>query len=295
MPTLALTPNHGNGCQSADLHVVDSTRSIDREAATRLVDVEGLHDLVPAVGDPADSGQRHAVDARIVDDAKREYRRDSDPVAVAGFWDLPDHDVCPDYDGGRGEQFVSGDTRMDGKHGDTQQGIRRDDREYDIDGGQPNVHDADRSSLGVDLLHDICEQHAGSDEIQANSGRRGSVTTRILPYNEWHKLEQTNAKDSWRSFVKGVQMPIVAERDGKIIGQMVLQPVLHAECAGIVESERGGLVFGKLWEAAKQHAVEEFDVKSVWVSAIEEPMRGLIQHVNGKHIPGIHAFVSVVD
>ena len=114
-----------------------------------------------------------------------------------------------------------------------------------------------------------------------------------MPYNEWHKLESTNAKDLWRSFREGVQTPVVIERDGQIVGQMVLMPVLHAECAEIVESERNGLAFGRLWQAARKIAVEEFKVRSVWVSAIEEPMISLMEHAEGTPVPGIHALVSV--
>lgn len=121
------------------------------------------------------------------------------------------------------------------------------------------------------------------------------MTTRVLPYNEWHKLEQTSAKDVWRSFQEGVQIPVVIERDGEIIGQIVLIPVLHAECAGVTESERGGLAFGKLWQATQRIAREEFHVRSVWASALEEPMLSIIEHLSGTPVPGLHALVKVGD
>lgn len=121
------------------------------------------------------------------------------------------------------------------------------------------------------------------------------MTTRILPYNEWHRLEETNACGLWQQFTEGVQVPIVAERDGRIIALLILLPVLHAECAWRADEESGSQAFGRVWQQAKGIVREQFDAKAVWGASLDDTMRGLMAHVQAKAIPGEHFIISVED
>ena len=55
------------------------------------------------------------------------------------------------------------------------------------------------------------------------------MTTRILPPDEWPRLDGTYLEPLWRQLSPSRAMVFVVEKDGAIIGTWVLMTVLHVE------------------------------------------------------------------
>ena len=114
------------------------------------------------------------------------------------------------------------------------------------------------------------------------------MTSRVLPAEEWARLDGTLLESVWRTMNPAWSEVIVVERDGAIVGCVALMNVLHAECA-----QTGGDagVMRALWTALRQR-VGEMGLPAVWAAAIDEPMRSLLQR-HAESIPGDHFLLRV--
>lgn len=114
------------------------------------------------------------------------------------------------------------------------------------------------------------------------------MTSRSLPQDEWIRLDATLLASVWRTFDPAYAEVIVVERDGDIVGSVALLTSIHAECC----ENRGGADVGRmLWNALRARA-RAAGASAVWGSAMDEPMRGLLQH-HAELIPGEHFLVRV--
>lgn len=109
------------------------------------------------------------------------------------------------------------------------------------------------------------------------------MTTRVLPVEEWPRLAATLAAPAWRDLDPQFAEVIVVERDGAIVGQVILLQVMHAECC---ENTGGPGVMRLLWECL-QARVALAGGKAVWGAAVETPMRRLLER-HGTAVPGDH-------
>lgn len=114
------------------------------------------------------------------------------------------------------------------------------------------------------------------------------LVSRILPPEEWSRLDGTLLASVWRSFNPAYAEVIVVERDGAILGSVALLTTLHAECCSVT----GGAGVGRALWAALRARVQAGGGQAVWGAAVEEPMRRLLQR-HAEPIPGDHFLVRV--
>lgn len=121
------------------------------------------------------------------------------------------------------------------------------------------------------------------------------MTTRILPAAEWSRLAGTEADTVWQTLPASAC--VVAVEDGdQIVGCHVLIPVLHAECLWIHPDYRKRFrVAARLWSAVKAEAVSRFGAMGFQTAAVDDTVRGLLDHVGAIHIPGDHYMVPLKE
>ena len=113
------------------------------------------------------------------------------------------------------------------------------------------------------------------------------MTTRILPPAEWPRLEGTLLEGVWPTLRPDYAEVIVVERDGAIVGGMVLLTTLHAECL----FTDGAAVSRALWRALCDR-VHAAGGAAVWGAAVDAPMRRLLRR-HADPIPGDHFLMRV--
>lgn len=119
------------------------------------------------------------------------------------------------------------------------------------------------------------------------------MTTRILPAEEWHKLDGTEAAAARESLDPSRTSIVVVEDGDQIVGCHVLMWVLHAECLWIHPDHRGKSSVGRRLWAAVQHAAASVGVPSLWTAACDARVRKLLAHVGATKLPGQHFVIPV--
>jgi hypothetical protein len=118
-------------------------------------------------------------------------------------------------------------------------------------------------------------------------------TTRILPRDEWHRVEHTNAAGLWQQAPDSTCV-IVVERGGEIVGSDLLLPVLHAECLWVHPDHRGKTaVARRLWPAIQEVARDRFGVRSFAAVGVSKEMGQLLSHLNATRLRGENFLVPV--
>lgn len=119
------------------------------------------------------------------------------------------------------------------------------------------------------------------------------MTSRLLPREEWSKLDGTEAGPVWRQLPDGAEV-VVVEQDGHLVGCHVLVSLLHAECVWIHPDHRGkASVARRLWASVQRTAREVFGADHVITHATDDRVRGLVAHLGGRALPGEAYIVSV--
>lgn len=113
------------------------------------------------------------------------------------------------------------------------------------------------------------------------------LTTRVLPCDEWHRLDATELASAWRTLNPAYAEVIVVEQDGAIVGSVALLQALHAECL----SSPSPAVGRALWTALKAR-VHAAGGSAVWGAAVDAPMRRLLTR-HAEPIPGDHFLVRM--
>lgn len=112
------------------------------------------------------------------------------------------------------------------------------------------------------------------------------MKTRVLPPEEWHRLEGTEIDHAW-STLPASACVVVVEDEGRLVGCHVLLSVVHAECLWIHPDHRTkSSVARRLWAAVQTTVVEQFGATAFVTAAIDDRVRGLIAHVGGVPLPG---------
>lgn len=119
------------------------------------------------------------------------------------------------------------------------------------------------------------------------------MTTRMLPPEEWPRLEGTEAETVWPLLDPERAQVLVVEDNGAIVGCWVLMSVVHAECLWIAEAHRGKTsVARRLW-IGMQRAAQALGVPIVATAALSDEVRDLLDHVGATKVPGDHYAMKV--
>jgi hypothetical protein len=123
-------------------------------------------------------------------------------------------------------------------------------------------------------------------ETSAPDTTTGQLSMRVLPPEEWSRLQGTEAEHLWPVLDPATAQVLVVERDHMIVGCWTLMTVLHVECLWIAPTDRGrGGVARRLLRFMREMATAA-GFRTVVTSAMSDEIRALLAHVNAVPIPG---------
>jgi len=121
------------------------------------------------------------------------------------------------------------------------------------------------------------------------------MVTRILPVEEWHRLENTEAETLWPHLDPLLATVVVVEDAEQILGCHVLMWVLHGECLWIHPQHRGrSSVARRLWAAVQREAMNQ-GARTLATSALSDEVRELLTHVGATQLPGDHYVLAMKE
>lgn len=112
------------------------------------------------------------------------------------------------------------------------------------------------------------------------------MTSRVLPPEEWAKLDAVGAETVWPMLDPLRAQILVIEDEGRIVGTLTLMSVLHAECLWIAPSHRKGFGVAKrlldgMWTSARAHGV-----RALWSGSLSETMTNILHRIGASEVPG---------
>src|SRR6185369_7105001 len=113
-----------------------------------------------------------------------------------------------------------------------------------------------------------------------------SLTTRILPADEWSKLTGTELETVY-PFCRPESTTVIAVEtpEGQIVGCWALMQVFHAEGIWIAPDYRQRVSVGRhLWRAMKAH-LRGLGAKAVITAAVNDGVRAMIRSAGGTDMP----------
>lgn len=118
------------------------------------------------------------------------------------------------------------------------------------------------------------------------------MSTRILPPVEWHRLEQTDAREAWGFLDPERNRVIVDERDGLIVGCVILMTTEHAEFLWVKDGYRG---HGTVLRRLRDRLMAEAHGPTVLVSAVSHQMRCILHKLGAQPLPGAHYVLTLKE
>lgn len=112
------------------------------------------------------------------------------------------------------------------------------------------------------------------------------MRSRILPPEEWHRLNGTEAEELWPTLVPESARVVVVEDQGVIVACWVAMNVVHMECLWVRPSHRGlaGVAL-RLFRGLREIAAE-WAVGSIVTSSLSPKVTDLIRRFGGTPLPG---------
>lgn len=112
------------------------------------------------------------------------------------------------------------------------------------------------------------------------------MTSRILPPEQWARLDEAGAETVWKLLDPTRAQILVIEEEGQIVGTLTLMSVLHAECLWIKPSHRKGYGVAKrlldgMWSAARGEGV-----KALWSGSLSDTMTNILHRIGASEVPG---------
>lgn len=111
------------------------------------------------------------------------------------------------------------------------------------------------------------------------------MISRILPPEEWHRLNGTEAETLWPLLDPENAQVLVVEEDGEVVGTWTLMRVVHAECLWVKPSHRG--VFGVTKRLLKgmREIVSAWGTNKVITGSVSDHVTDLIRRFGGVPMP----------
>lgn len=120
------------------------------------------------------------------------------------------------------------------------------------------------------------------------------MITRILPQEEWSRLNGTEAELLWPYFNPEQTRVLVVEDEGRIVGTWTLMRVVHAECLWIAPSHRGLFGVTRRLLVAMRDIAKGWNVSAVWTGSKSAHVTDLIRRLGGKE-PPFESFILPIE
>jgi hypothetical protein len=119
------------------------------------------------------------------------------------------------------------------------------------------------------------------------------LTRRILPPDEWPKLQGTEAETLWPLLNPDQAAVLVVEQDGQIVGCWVAMQTLHAECVWVSPTVGNPAAVARplidgMFEIARGNGM-----RSLYTSATNDEVREIIRKLHGTTLPGTAHVIPV--
>jgi hypothetical protein len=111
------------------------------------------------------------------------------------------------------------------------------------------------------------------------------MITRILPQEEWSRLEGTEAGEAWPHFNPENTRVIVVEEADEIVGVWVMLRTIHAECLWIAPEHRGSFGVPKRLLREMQKIVSAAGSNYVITGSVSDDVTDLITRLGGVPMP----------
>jgi ribosomal protein S18 acetylase RimI-like enzyme len=118
------------------------------------------------------------------------------------------------------------------------------------------------------------------------------MNTRILPREEWARLEGTELAAVYPVLPAGAQV-VVVEDDGRIVGCWALFPVVHVEGVWIDPDYRGNPRVARRLVAGMKDTARAMGARAVATAALTPEVERLAEKIGGAALPGRHYTVTL--
>jgi hypothetical protein len=113
-----------------------------------------------------------------------------------------------------------------------------------------------------------------------------SYRSRILPFDEWPRLDATEAGPIRSQLDPLNTRVLVVEEDEQIVGVWVAIRVVHGECVWIAESHRHAVGVVSRLVRGMQRIAFDWGVRVVLTTATTDAVKGLCRKLGGVPVPG---------
>lgn len=111
------------------------------------------------------------------------------------------------------------------------------------------------------------------------------MTARLLPVDEWSKLQETGMAPLAMTLHPTMDEVVVVEEGETIVGTWSFKIIPHVEGLWIADHFRGKtIVARRLWMAMREHARRR-GAAVVMTGAASEDVKGLLAHVGAEPMP----------
>lgn len=117
--------------------------------------------------------------------------------------------------------------------------------------------------------------------------------TRVLPREEWDRLQGTEAEGVGAMTAPGQAEVIVVERDGEIVACWVLVRIYHVECAWVAPAHRASPPVLKRLVSGMKRLARTKRVTRVISTAMTPEVEQLLIKLHGEEVPGRHFAIPV--
>lgn len=114
------------------------------------------------------------------------------------------------------------------------------------------------------------------------------MRSRILPPEEWHRLNGTEAEEAWPVFDPRNTIVLVVEENGEIVSTWTAMRVVHMECLWVRPSHRGLVSVARRLFMGLREIAATWGARSVWTASLSPDVTNLIKRFGGEPVPGAH-------
>lgn len=113
------------------------------------------------------------------------------------------------------------------------------------------------------------------------------MISRILPPEEWPRLNGTEAEKAWPLFNPENTRVYVVEDEGQIVACWTMLRMVHAECLWIAPSHRGSFGVFKRLIGGMRESAKIWGAASVITGSVTEAVTRIIARLGGEPLPGL--------
>jgi hypothetical protein len=120
------------------------------------------------------------------------------------------------------------------------------------------------------------------------------MKTRILPREEYPRLDGTELEALWSKLPQGAHVLVVEDKDGKIVGTWCAYTLVHAEGVWVAEEHRAkAAVARSLMQGMAIVIREAFNAAGFMTGSMDNDVAKMLLALGAIEIPGRHFTVPV--